>query len=315
MARITASGDSWRRWQSRISRVVAILALLLLVVYGWQSRDVFEQVFSLLGPGQVGLVALLVLVGVMISAFTFVILVRSVGYPFSFQDGYHSLNLSQIAAMVPGKVWGFAGLAGLLLAHGIKKADSAFIIVLHTLLMLSGAVIVSIAAMIPTIGWPITLLMLLPVLVLLGGRNRWEGLRNRLVPSSSSLPDRSSLLFVVFIGSVSWVITSSAFALLVHYAAPESRFSLLQAGGAFAAGYVAGFLSLISPSGLGVREGVITLILGPEIGAERALAMALVFRFIHMSVLWANILLTLAVISSRPDLAASKSDTGGNADM
>jgi hypothetical protein len=126
-----------------------------------------QQVFAELGIIRLISFCLVLTLGVVLSALSFTILVRSMGYQFTYCDGYHSLNLSQIAAMVPGKIWGFAGLAGLLSARGIPKRDSVLVISLHTLLTLSGAVFVGICGLIPVIGWACTLLCLVPVMLLL----------------------------------------------------------------------------------------------------------------------------------------------------
>jgi hypothetical protein len=242
---------------------------------------------------------MLLMLGTFLSALTFVVLVRSMGYKFSYWDGYHSLNLSQIAAVIPGKVWGFAGLAGLLLAHGINKIDSALIIVTHTLLMISAAGLFGTAALIYTVGWSITILILLPIILLFGGHPWWEKLREHFFPGSSRLPDRSTLIRAFLVGFTSWAVICGAFALLVSYFVPATSSPPILTAGAFAAGYVVGFVSLITPSGLGVREGVIAIILEPSIGSDQALALAMSFRVLHMGVLWLNVILTMLTASRR----------------
>jgi uncharacterized membrane protein YbhN (UPF0104 family) len=66
---------------------------------------------------------------------------------------------------------------------------------------------------------------------------------------------------------------------------------------AFAAGYLGGFVSFITPAGLGVREGIIAVILGPALGRDKTLALAVVFRIVHMAVLWLHIAITLFALS------------------
>ena len=90
------------------------MILAAFAYWGWQNRLIMQQVFAELGTIRLMSFGLLLTLGVVLSALSFTILVRSIGYQFTYRDGYHSLNLSQIAAMVPGKIWGFAGLAGLL---------------------------------------------------------------------------------------------------------------------------------------------------------------------------------------------------------
>jgi len=256
-----------------------------------------QQVFAELGTIRLMSFCLLLTLGVVLSALSFTILVRSMGYQFTYRDGYHSLNLSQIAAMVPGKIWGFAGLAGLLSARGIPNRDRVLVISLHTLLTLSAAVFVGTCGLIPIIGWAYTLLCLVPAMLLLAGRSWCETVRSHFFMGSSPLPSSLSVLRMLIIGVVSWVLVSTCFALLVYSAAGRWPAPPVLVASAFAAGYVGGFASFITPSGLGVREGIITVILGPVLGSEKTLALAVVFRVMHMAVLWLHIAVTWCALS------------------
>lgn len=256
-----------------------------------------QQVFAELGTIKLVSFFLLLTLGVVLSALSFTMLIRSMGYQFTYRDGYHSLNLSQIAAMVPGKIWGFAGLAGLLSARGIPRRDSVLVISLHTLLALSAAVFVGTLGLIPVIGWSYTLLCLIPAGLLLAGRSWCETLRLRFFMGSSPLPSSLSVLRMLVVGVGSWAVVSACFALLVYSAVGQWPASPLLVASAFAAGYVGGFVSFITPAGLGVREGIITVILGPALGSDRALALAVVFRIVHMAVLWLHMAITLCALS------------------
>jgi hypothetical protein len=249
--------------------------------------------------GTVRLVGFLLLLtlGVVLSALSFTMLVRSMGYQFTYCDGYHSLNLSQIAAMVPGKIWGFAGLVGMLSARGIPRRDSVLVIALHTLLTLSAMVFVGTFGLIPLMGWTYTLLCLVPAVLLLAGRPWCETLRAQFFMGSSPLPSWFNLWLMLVVGVGSCAVVSTCFALLVYSAAGQWPASPWFIASAFAAGYVGGFVSVITPAGLGVREGIMTLILAPALGSDKALALAVVFRLVHMAVLWLHIAITLVALS------------------
>lgn len=67
----------------------------------------------------------------------------------------------------------------------------------------------------------------------------------------------------------------------VARAAPGAPGTLLPlAVGAYALAWSAGFLFLVAPAGAGVREGALTLLLGPAVGSGRALGFALVARLL-----------------------------------
>jgi hypothetical protein len=286
-----------KQWRPVLSQIVTVLILAVFAYWGWQNCLIIQQVFAEIGPIRLMGFCLLLTLGVVLSALSFTILVRSMGYRLTYRDGYHSLNLSQIAAMVPGKIWGFAGLAGLLSARGIPNRDSVLVIALHTLLTLSAAVFVGTCGLIPVIGWVYTLLCLVPAMVLLAGRSWCETLYSRFFMGSSPLPSSLSILHMLLVGVASWVVVSACFALLVYSAVGRWPASPVLVASAFAAGYVGGFVSLITPSGLGVREGIITIILGPVLGEDKTLALAVVFRVVHMAVLWLHITITLCALS------------------
>ena len=285
------------QWRHVLSPIVTVVILAAFAYWGWQNRLIMQQVFAELGTIRLMGFGLLLTLGVVLSALSFTMLVRSIGYQFTYREGYHSLNLSQIAAMVPGKIWGFASLAGLLSARGIPNRDSVLVISLYTLLTLTAAVCIGISGLIPVIGLAGTLLCLVPVMLLLAGRSWCETLRAHFFIGSSPLPSSLSIWRMLIVSVISWAVVSTCFALLVYSTAGRWPVSPLLVASAFAAGYVGGFASFITPSGLGVREGIITVILGPALGSDRALALAVVFRVVHMTVLWLHIAITLCALS------------------
>jgi hypothetical protein len=287
-----------RKWRSLLSKVAAIFIFGFILWWGWQNWEMLVQVFVDLGVLRLVGMVILLNFSILLSVLTFTILIRGMGYSFSFIDGYHSLNLAQVAAAVPGKVWGFAGLAGLLWARSINKRDSVLIITLNMLMMLSACVVVGILGLVPVIGWGLTILCLVPMLVIVIGRPWLDQLRERFFAGSSPLPSSIDLLKILLAGILSWVLVSITFAWLVFATAGRWPTSPFLVASALPAGYIGGFISLIAPSGLGVSEGIVTLILAPSMGSDRALSVAVAFRIIQTAVLWANVAVSLVMLSS-----------------
>ncbi|MFZ5909481.1 MAG: hypothetical protein ACOYYU_05650 [Chloroflexota bacterium] len=236
---------------------------------------------------------LLLFLSSILTVAAFIRLVRATGYSFRFIDGYHTLNYSQLASMIPGGIWGFAGLGAALWSKGISKADSALIIVLNTVIMLTACAMVGITGLAATFGWGFALVSLFPFLFLVFGRNRLDRLRKRYLPESSQLPATRAFFETLLIGIAVWVIASLCFAWLLFTGTEPGIVPLWTASGAYAAAYLGGYLALFAPSGLGVSEGLVTLLLGPAIGTEKVLSVAISFRIVHTLVTWGNILLTL----------------------
>ena len=87
-----------------------------------------------------------------------------------------------------------------------------------------------------------------------------------------------SLLGLLAFYMFSWVVNGIGFYLLIKsfYATPLSL--ILPLTGAFAVSWIIGFLSLITPSGLGIREGILTFLLGFYFPLPIAIIISLVSR-------------------------------------
>jgi hypothetical protein len=81
-----------------------------------------------------------------------------------------------------------------------------------------------------------------------------------------------------------WVVTGVAFAALVASLYPLAASDVPVVVAAYAAAYAVGFLALLTPAGLGVREGVLVVALAPVLPAGPALVVALISRLWMMLV-------------------------------
>lgn len=294
--------NSWleriKKWRNILSPIIGLGVLILFGYWLWQYRVTIFNSLKQIGLFQLTITILLILLAMVLTVWVLVILVRDKGYNFTFADGYHALNLSQLASMIPGGVWGFAGFAGFLWSRGISKVDSAIIIFLNTLIMLSACAVVGVSGLISILGWQYAVLCFIPFVLLLLARNRLDEFRKIYFPESSTLPSIKTLLQATGLGICVWLIISFCFAWMLYSANLNSPVPMQLAIGAYAAGYLGGYLAILVPSGLGVSEGLTTLILSPYMQAELILAIAVSFRIIHTIVIWGNILASVLVTSS-----------------
>lgn len=289
-------GSWFRKWRPVITKVVTILIVGFIGWWIWKNLDSFVNIFVEVGWLRLLGIALILQFSVFISVLTFTILIRGMGYSYGYLDSYHALNLAQVAAAVPGKVWGFAGLAGLLIARKISKPDAVLIIFLNMILSLSACVIIGMVGLIPIIGWGLSLVCLLPVVVIIGGRSLLENLRAKFFKGSTHLPSTLDMIKILLAAMLSWVLVSAVFSWLVYITHGGWPTSPWLVASAWPAGYLGGFISLFTPSGLGVSEGIVTLILRPTMGQETALGVAVAFRIIHTLVLWINVIISLIAL-------------------
>src|SRR5215204_5514650 len=161
--------------------------------------------------------------------------------------------LSNLARYVPGNVWSYVGAVELARREGVARRVTLAVMALTQLLSVG-----------------VALLAGLPVL----------------------LAERASLGRPALLGAVVVVAGAALAALfrrqllaLARRRVPElDPADLPLVVAAYAAAYAAGFLALLTPAGLGVREGVLVVALAPVLPAGPALVVALLSRLWMMLV-------------------------------
>lgn len=294
---------SYSKFQELLNNLKKRLAPILgpaffgvFMYLAWNYRTLIIEMFHQIGALQLLILILFLTTTVIFTVCPLVIFAQDKGYDFKFTDGYHSLNLSQLASMIPGGIWGYAGFAGMLWSRGITKTDSVTIIFSHTLVMLSSCAIVGFSGLITILGWGYAIIILLPLLLFLLGRNWMEKIRGKYYPESSSLPSTPAILKSLFLGILVWILTASCFAWLL-YAGNGITVPFWTVVGAYTTGYLGGYIAFLAPSGLGIREGLVTLQLGTFMDVEKILATAISFRIVHTSIVWFNVLVSVILTS------------------
>jgi uncharacterized membrane protein YbhN (UPF0104 family) len=98
--------------------------------------------------------------------------------------------------------------------------------------------------------------------------------------ASARPPAASAVLLGIVTGILAWLGYGVALVCLARGILPEARLDLATATGAFTASYLAGLLALIAPGGIGVREGVMILLLQAPLGVGAATVLALASRLL-----------------------------------
>lgn len=217
--------------------------------------------------------------------------------------------VANLGRYVPGKVLQIAGLTLLARGRGVPAGIAAGAAVLGQGVALLGATVVGLAALLsPALpasvrlwGWAgLTAVAGFVLLTSFPGPASWlearamrmarwlQAVRARrssgVDPASDSghpagVPTRLRAAFGArwtALYAMNWGLYATAFWLL--FLGLEGWSPFMTVGPAFAAAYVGGYLALFAPAGLGVREGLLVAFLAPVLGAEPALALAVVTR-------------------------------------
>ncbi len=207
------------------------------------------------------------------------------GRDLPFWTAYRIAALSNLGKYLPGKVWAFLGMMFMLRneGYGTHLAFASTMwhqaLTILTGLAFTGAIIgAEFTAWIPlwVIVAAVTLcLVFLHPLVLTRLLN--FGLRIvRRDPVDITLPFSKGLVLFVLYG-LAWLLYGSSFWFLVWgLGFPPGPFWAVTAS--FGAAYLIGFLALFAPGGVGVREGILVLLLSPMYGAGVAALISVVSR-------------------------------------
>jgi hypothetical protein len=276
--------------------------LLLILLFGLAGFYLFTNASKLaefewrLHPGWFLWAVALVFVGIpFLRVWLWHFVLRRLGFVIPYVESFRILRLAQLAKYVPGSVWQYVGI--LYLTH---KAGATVSTVLGSLLsdqgasFVAGAVFVSfLATAWPFPGahaaiWLIVAASFLIGVALLYPKPLSKALNtlvslvsDRSVPTLPNLSTGPIVLLVAF-NIVFWLILGSAFFFMVRgiaYPGIPYRYALVVAP----IGVMAGFLAVLVPSGVGVTEGILLVLLTQFYPTEVALAIALVFRVLNVS--------------------------------
>ncbi len=285
--------------KQRVGYVLACVVLFFLARLVFQTWDEalaagFKFEFDLL-PLVVSLLLLVVARGFAVEAWRRILI--SLGEYFSFGFGARVWFLSNLTRYIPGNIWQVATMMAMVEERGVSKTNALLSQVIYTALALAVAGLLgltfilvrpdvfstvlpaSIAMYAPfIIGIAFTALIILFALPITQNfivATTARIMRRNLVAPSPTF--RRGLVPPLF-SLAMWLTNGIAFFLFTHSIAPLS-FDQLPAFIAMNAGaYWIGYVSFLTPSGLGVREGALALMLSTFFPTPVAVMLSLVTR-------------------------------------
>jgi len=202
-----------------------------------------------------------------------------------------SIALSQVGRYAPGRIWSFVGRTELGKNEAIPRTASSLGLILETeLQIISSSLVFLIAFAFSYQHWgaslsgslylvltliPIELLVLHPKVTRVLYQPLFRLFKRELPSITLSY---GLLLYYTLLYAVSWGIGGMGFFLLAKgvYPIPWSLF--IPIAGSYPVAWLIGFISLITPSGIGIREGVLVVLLSPLLSAPMSVALSLLAR-------------------------------------
>ncbi len=200
-------------------------------------------------------------------------------------------TVSSLGKYLPGKVWAIAGMALMAQQAGVAAwAATGSAVVLQALGVGTGAAIVGLtgAVALETAhpGARLALGALVVASTIGIGLILWPPAVRRLlrlgrVPAEAAMAPRAEgVLAGIAANAIAWLGYGAALWLLTRGLLPGVRLDFGRAVAVFTASYLAGFLALLAPGGLGVREGLFILMLQQPLGIAAATTLAIASRLL-----------------------------------
>lgn len=216
--------------------------------------------------------------------------------PVSLLSGWTFFQLSQLGRYLPGRVGQFVWMLSFSRGFGIEKTAAVLATCLQlafqgSLGCLLGWLVLwhtetsqLLQNVLASLEMPVkTTLICIGIGTFGGGvvflyRERIKEMFSRLIKHGAAMFSMSKLLLSLGIYLLLWVLLGTAFFLFIKSLCPISVSQLLVVTGIYAVAWSIGFLSIITPSGLGVREGVLSLLLTTVLPPATATLVALLAR-------------------------------------
>jgi hypothetical protein len=279
----------WRFLQFAAGAILVGVAVRSIVV-NWESLRA-QPVDWRLSPAWIAasVVVVFTAYAALIEAWRRVVL--SMGERLAFFTAARIWFLASLGKYIPGKVWAVAGAAVLARRAGVDpSAAVAGALVLQALALASGAAAVALTAreafqaigpeVIPLAG--AVLLACVAGIGVLASQPLLDRISRLLPHSLPPLRAISPAMLALAFGAnlFAWVAYGTALLCLTNGVLLDVRLSLPQAIGVFTCSYLAGFIALFAPGGLGPRESVFLLMLAGDIGLKPAAGLALASRLL-----------------------------------
>ena len=286
---MTIAGDRVRRIAAT---VIPVASLAILLPTLWRhSSQLREYHWHISPPLLMGSYAVL-FAGFMLVVFVWQLLLGRLGLFLRFRRAFEIWYLTNVGRYLPGKVWGVVWMIHLCEKEGIPKSKAVASGVITQLFSIATAFVLGCAYLIfakaaslkAAAHWlPVLLvsvgiffaLLISPKLCLRPVHFILRVFGKPELPFTLGLSDRMR-----FFGlhTLCWLVYGVSFGLFVLSITDVPHTRLLLLIPTFALAYTLGYIAVLAPSGLGVREGVMVLLLSAFLPATLAIAVAIAAR-------------------------------------
>jgi hypothetical protein len=277
-------------WVVRFAQIVAVVTPLAMLISSlfrnWDELRAFNQELDI-GRSALAVLVLVASMGLLPLAARKALL--ALGYRLEYRTVYCGYFVAQLTKYLPGGFWIVPGRMVVFARYGVSAVSSGVGIMIEVTVLSAAAIVTFLPYFffvnvdsLPRAAW----IGILPVLAAFVGLypaifnlgiNRLLALAGYDEKTKIDLTGHD-ITSIFLIDVAFWLVTGFGFCLVVTGVQAESLRFWLAVGSTFSMAWVIGFLAFLTPSGLGVREGALAVLLTPLLPAPLPAVVALASR-------------------------------------
>jgi len=204
----------------------------------------------------------------------------------SYQEALTITSVSQLGKYIPGGIWHFVGKFGIYKARAVETKDGLRVMIWENAWLLSSAGVVGLLGFLIT--GSDTIFALVPFSSILFQSSHFLWIIPLLWLVTMALVElilfKTIIISDFLVTAIEQVVAWIFLGLSLFFVFPVGRELLLSIVGAFSLSWVGGYIAVFAPGGIGVRELLLSLILGTFFSSIELGAFAAAHRFIWIVV-------------------------------
>ncbi len=271
--------------RTRLKAVIGVVALIVVVFFFiLRAKATTENLvlhWQPLSIVNIGLAFVIVLASFGLAAGLWGVLIRLLGGRVSWRETLRIYFLSSLPRYIPGSVWGYVGRTYLIEQQGVRRAVAVLSTLVEVGLFVGSGLTMGLFYWLQPgaaglVGAAIALAMVIGLTIAPLAVNREQRFQVLVLIVATA----TVMGYMIF-----WAIYGLSIMALIHALVPIiSGAEIVSILSGFAVAWLAGFLAVFVPGGLGVREAGIALILEPITGSVVAIFTAILSRLINLGV-------------------------------
>ena len=276
-----ADGHRRARWKAVLGPIVLIVVVGFFVLRARAAAEELVFHWQPLNWGNLVVSLLIVLASCFLVALLWWYILRLLGGQPTPRQALHAYFLSSLPRYIPGWVWGYAGRTYLIEQVGVRRKVAVLGSAMEMGLFAGTGLVIGVFYWLKGTGAIIAATFIFG-LVVVGVSALPLSMDRRYRPGLKSIFESIVIVFL-YIGF--WIVYGLSVVILVGATLPTlSAEQIVTITSGFSLAWLAGFVAVFVPGGLGIREAGMVLVLEPIIGSASAILIAILARVINLAV-------------------------------